>query len=87
MLPAKTPTPVTARAGQMAPSAGDVLVCGESVAAPGGPSRVRLLLGVCPQFDTLWGELSGLEHLLVAGHIRGLRPSQASSRWTCGCIT
>ena len=29
-------------------------------------------MGVCPQFDILWGELSGEEHLLIYGRIKGL---------------
>ena len=29
-------------------------------------------MGVCPQFDVLWGELSGEEHLLIYGRIKGL---------------
>jgi hypothetical protein len=29
-------------------------------------------MGVCPQFDVLWGELTGSEHLAIYGHIKGL---------------
>ena len=36
-----------------------------------GPA-CRSLMGVCPQFDILWGELSGEEHLLIYGRIKGL---------------
>jgi ATP-binding cassette subfamily A (ABC1) protein 1/ATP-binding cassette subfamily A (ABC1) protein 3 len=28
-------------------------------------------MGVCPQFDVLWPELSGREHLLLYGRIKG----------------
>lgn len=27
-------------------------------------------MGVCPQFDVLWGELTGLEHLRLYGRIK-----------------
>jgi ABC-type multidrug transport system ATPase subunit len=29
-------------------------------------------MGVCPQFDVLWNELTGLEHMKIFGHIKGL---------------
>lgn len=38
--------------------------------------RVRSLMGVCPQFDVLWNELSGMEHLTIYGHIKGLKFSE-----------
>ena len=27
-------------------------------------------MGVCPQFDILWSELTGLEHMLLYGSIK-----------------
>jgi ABC-type multidrug transport system ATPase subunit len=53
-----------------------MLVCGESLASEGGLDRVRSQIGVCAQFDVLWAELTGLEHLVVAGHVKGIPPSQ-----------
>ena len=29
-------------------------------------------MGVCPQFDVLWGELTAREHLLLFADVRGL---------------
>lgn len=29
-------------------------------------------MGVCPQFDILWNELTGAEHLSIYGHVKGL---------------
>lgn len=49
-----------------------MLVCGESVCTEGGLDRIRPQIGVCPQFDVLWGELTGLEHLVISGHVKGL---------------
>ena len=44
---------------------------GNSVASADGMSRVRPLMGICPQFDVLWGELTGREHLELFGAIKG----------------
>lgn len=74
--------------GILAPSAGDMLVCGESVCTEGSLDRIRSQVGVCPQFDMLWGELTGMEHLVVAGHVKGLPFSTVSTApllamWLC----
>ena len=34
-------------------------------------ARIRQDLGVCPQFDILWPEMTVLEHLLLHGAIKG----------------
>jgi hypothetical protein len=65
-----------APAGALPPTAGDALIYGESLRGEGGLDRVRSLMGVCPQFDVLWNELSGHEHLIIYGHIKGLKFSE-----------
>lgn len=65
-------------AGILEPHAGDMLVCGESVCTEGGLDRIRPLIGVCPQFDVLWPELTGMEHLVISGHVKGLPFSEVS---------
>ena len=50
---------------------GDALVCGDSIASAGGMDRVRPLMGFCPQFDVLWEQLTGEEHLLLFAAIKG----------------
>jgi hypothetical protein len=71
-----------------------MLLCGESILTEGGLDRATGLIGVCPQFDVLWGELTGMEHLLVAAHVKGLPwgevgacsifpPSRMLSVWAC----
>ena len=46
------------------------------MSAPGGMDRIRARMGVCPQFDILWKELTGREHLRIYGAIKvGLRSS------------
>ncbi|KFM28559.1 ABC transporter A family member 2 [Auxenochlorella protothecoides] len=51
---------------------GDALVYGTSIASSGGMARTRPIMGVCPQFDVLWDELTGLEHLHVFAAIKGI---------------
>lgn len=58
--------------GAMRPSSGDALIYGHSILSPGGMDSARSLMGVCPQFDVLWPELTGLEHMLVYADIKGL---------------
>ena len=43
---------------------------GEALSAPGGIDRIRAKMGVCPQFDILWAELTGLEHMLLYGSVK-----------------
>ena len=53
---------------------GDALVYGESLSAAGGMERIRANMGVCPQFDILWGELTGREHMHLYGAIKASVP-------------
>jgi len=41
---------------------------------------VRGLMGVCPQFDVLWDNLTGREHLMLFGAIKGLNRRQAGAQ-------
>jgi ABC-type multidrug transport system ATPase subunit len=34
--------------------------------------EIQKVMGVCPQHDLLWGSLTGVEHLLFYGRLRGL---------------
>lgn len=70
--------------GLLPPSGGEMLLCGESILTEGGLDRATGLIGVCPQFDVLWGELTGLEHLLVAAHVKGLPGAEVGA--PCVCI-
>jgi len=65
-------TTINCLTGVIPSSGGDGLIYGESIKAPGGMDRIRSIMGVCPQFDVLWGELTGQEHLEIFGHIKGL---------------
>jgi len=68
-------TTINCLTGVIPYSGGDALIYGESLKAAGGIDRMRSIMGVCPQFDVLWGELTGREHLEVFGHIKGLPPN------------
>lgn len=76
--PESTPGMVSLSTGKPKPCwchpatpAGDALVYGTSIASSGGMARTRPIMGVCPQFDVLWDELTGLEHLHVFAAIKG----------------
>ena len=49
---------------------GEALVYGEAIDSTGGMDRIRSFMGVCPQFDILWNELSGEEHLQIYGSVK-----------------
>eukprot|EP01114_Cavostelium_apophysatum_P009754 TRINITY_DN2300_c0_g1_i1.p1 TRINITY_DN2300_c0_g1~~TRINITY_DN2300_c0_g1_i1.p1 ORF type:complete len:1800 (+),score=493.64 TRINITY_DN2300_c0_g1_i1:225-5624(+) len=55
-------------------TSGDATVFGHSVTD--NISQVQQLMGVCPQFDILWPELTGAEHLWLFSGLRGLRKDE-----------
>jgi ABC-type multidrug transport system ATPase subunit len=63
--------------GVLPPTGGDAIVAGKSIRSPGGLAEIRANMGVCPQFDVLWNELTGLEHMRIFGHMKGLQSSAA----------
>ncbi|KAL3145244.1 hypothetical protein ABBQ32_000989 [Trebouxia sp. C0010 RCD-2024] len=65
-------TTINCLTGVIPASGGDALVYGEALSSTGGMDRIRSMMGVCPQFDVLWNELTGLEHLTIYGNIKGL---------------
>ncbi|KAL0019978.1 hypothetical protein WJX79_005180 [Trebouxia sp. C0005] len=65
-------TTINCLTGVIPASGGDALVYGEALSSTGGMDRIRSMMGVCPQFDVLWSELTGLEHLTIYGNIKGL---------------
>ena len=58
--------------GVLPPSNGEALVHGQPITSSGGMDQIRSMMGVCPQFDVLWGELTGAEHLNIYGHVKGV---------------
>ena len=65
-------TTINCLTGVLPPTGGDALVHGESIVATGGMDRIRASMGVCPQFDILWKELTGMEHMKMYARIKGL---------------
>jgi ABC-type multidrug transport system ATPase subunit len=52
---------------------------GHSLLAADGLEVAQGVMGVCPQFDVLWDELTGKEHMYIYGCIKGLPSSEVSS--------
>ncbi|KAL3145132.1 hypothetical protein ABBQ38_001736 [Trebouxia sp. C0009 RCD-2024] len=63
-------TTINCLTGVIPASGGDALVYGEALSSTGGMDRIRSMMGVCPQFDVLWNELTSLEHLTIYGNIK-----------------
>ncbi|KAK6920841.1 hypothetical protein RJ641_014519 [Dillenia turbinata] len=55
------------------------LIYGNSIRSSLGMSNIRRIMGVCPQFDILWEEMSGEEHLHLFARIKGLPASSIKS--------
>jgi ABC-type multidrug transport system ATPase subunit len=64
-------TTINLLTGLLPISSGDATVCGHSLVAGELPA-IRRLMGVCPQFDILWGELTAEEHLRLFAALKGL---------------
>lgn len=61
----------------LTPTSGNAYVYGASILTDMG--RIRQSLGVCPQFDILWPEITVLEHLALYAAIKGYGRSDAQS--------
>ena len=70
-------TTINCLTGVLPGTAGEAVVHGSSIMHRGGLDSVRGQMGVCPQFDVLWDNLTGREHLLLFGAIKGLDSSEA----------
>ncbi|GIL52645.1 hypothetical protein Vafri_8453, partial [Volvox africanus] len=69
-------TTIKCLTGAIRPTSGEALVYGTSVLDSAGLDSARAQTGICPQFDVLWGALSGREHLALMADVRGLPWSQ-----------
>jgi ABC-type multidrug transport system ATPase subunit len=65
-------TTINVLTGQLAPTSGSVMIYGHEI--PREFSRARKLLGYCPQYNTLFGELTVREHLSFYCQLKGLIP-------------
>uniref|UniRef100_A0A6U0IYI5 ABC transporter domain-containing protein n=1 Tax=Sexangularia sp. CB-2014 TaxID=1486929 RepID=A0A6U0IYI5_9EUKA len=66
--------------GSISPSWGDIFVCGHSVRYE--LPEVQKLLGICPQENVQWGELTAREHLEIFARIKGIPASEAAAAAT-----
>lgn len=64
--------------GLLPPSSGDATVFGHSITTE--MNEIRKVMGVCPQHDILWKQLTGEEHLLLFANIRGVRIHAGNNR-------
>lgn len=64
--------------GMVTPTAGDASVAGHSLRT--GMGEIRRIIGVCPQHDVLWLELTVLEHLTVYARLRGVPEADVPNR-------
>lgn len=69
----KTST-ISVLTGQLAPTSGSVLMYGHEI--PREFSRARKLLGYCPQYNTLFGDLTVREHLEFYCRLKALIPEE-----------
>ena len=58
-------------AGMISPTSGEAVINGMSIRNQMG--RIRQSLGVCPQFDILWPNITVAEHLRLYAAIKGYR--------------
>ncbi|EFJ45135.1 hypothetical protein VOLCADRAFT_64058 [Volvox carteri f. nagariensis] len=63
-------TTINMLTGFLEPSAGDALVEGRSIRTR--MTDIYRMMGVCPQENLLWEQLTGEEHLMFYGRIKGL---------------
>lgn len=64
-------------AGQLKPSVGRLLVCGDT---PFGKPEVLRRIGYCPEADTLYDELTGLELVTAMARLSGYTRDAATKR-------
>eukprot|EP01100_Stratorugosa_tubuloviscum_P006213 TRINITY_DN268_c0_g1_i3.p1 TRINITY_DN268_c0_g1~~TRINITY_DN268_c0_g1_i3.p1 ORF type:complete len:717 (-),score=265.29 TRINITY_DN268_c0_g1_i3:461-2569(-) len=63
-------TTISMLTGLFPPTSGDIFVCGYSVNYQ--MDDIRNFLGVCPQHDILWGDLTAREHLNLFAELKGI---------------
>ena len=68
-------TAISVLTGMIAPTSGDAFIGAKSIWTDMG--AIRQNLGVCPQFDILWPDLTVAEHLQLYAAIKGYRDADA----------
>ena len=63
--------------GVLKPTKGSAKICGFDVETQ--MDEIRLIMGVVPQFDILWGELTANEHMQMFSKIKGVADEDIDS--------
>lgn len=63
-------TTISMLTGLVKPTGGDALIHGRSIRSE--MAEIRHDVGVCPQFEVYWEELTGREHLALFASLKGL---------------
>jgi ABC-type multidrug transport system ATPase subunit len=63
-------TTINILTGLVPPTHGEAYLCGYSMRTQ--MPQIRAVMGVCPQFDLLWNELTGFEHLVIFAGLKGI---------------
>ena len=69
------------KVGLLEPTHGTAIIGGHDIHT--GMDSIYSLMGVCPQHDLLWDSLTGREHLLFYGRLKGLE-GEGCWGWGCG---
>jgi len=75
-------TTINCLTGVLPPSGGEAYVLGERLRSVRGLESIRQRMGVCPQFDALWKELTGREHIEIFGLMKGMSLQEAGAEAT-----
>jgi ABC-type multidrug transport system ATPase subunit len=69
-------TTISVLIGRLRATLGEQYIAGENVI--NGLSKVHRFIGVCPQFDVVWTDLTVAEHLSFQARQRGIPPNLVS---------
>lgn len=64
--------------GMFSPTTGNAWIMGHDIFNE--IEQVHLNIGVCPQFDLLWPDLTVEEHLLFYARLKGISPKEENER-------
>uniref|UniRef100_A0A6B2L4B2 ABC transporter domain-containing protein n=1 Tax=Arcella intermedia TaxID=1963864 RepID=A0A6B2L4B2_9EUKA len=67
-------TTISMLTGMFPPTSGTALVGSYDITSE--IEMVQLVIGLCPQFDILWDDLTCLEHMLFYSRIKGIDPNE-----------
>ena len=66
-------TAISMLCGLFEPTSGNALINGKSIKNTKELQMIHQTMGVCPQHDVLWSDLTAREHLLFYGRLKGLK--------------